>query len=147
MPDKWGRRFFKSAAIVLALFGLFHALSLIQKPAASNDTERQLLDLMANYKFPLPGAVRSMGDLMQGFSLALSLLSLALGAINLAISGQGTAILRRLALINVLWLAAMTVNSLYHWFVIPTGFLVIALVLFALAWVKLPGDGNLPSGG
>lgn len=46
-----------------------------------------------------------MGDLMQGFSLALSLLSLALGAINLAISGQGTAILRRLALINVLWLA------------------------------------------
>jgi len=43
------------------------------------------------------------------------------------------------ALINVLWLAVMTAVSLRYFFVIPTSFLIVALLAFVLAWVKLPG--------
>jgi len=36
----------------------------------------------------------------------------------------------------------MTANSLRYFFVVPTSFLALGLLLFALAWVKLPGEGN-----
>lgn len=59
---------FKAGAVVLLLLGLVHSLSLVQKLAASNETERQLLDLLDNYKFNLVGSHRTMSDLFQGFS-------------------------------------------------------------------------------
>jgi len=62
MTDKWGRRLFKTGAVFLLLLGLVHSLSLFEKPVPANDTERQLLDLMSNYKFNLMGSARSMSD-------------------------------------------------------------------------------------
>jgi hypothetical protein len=48
--------------------------------------------------------------------------------------------LKRLALINAIWLAAMTAISLHYFFAAPTTFLVAALLVFALAWLKLPAE-------
>jgi hypothetical protein len=61
---------------MLVLLGLVHLLSLFTKPAPTNDIERQLLDLMANYKFNLMGSSRSMADLMQGFSISFTVAAL-----------------------------------------------------------------------
>ena len=61
---------FKTGAWTLLLLGAVHSLSLLEKPTPANDAERQLLDLMANYKFNLMGSVRSMADLMRGFSIS-----------------------------------------------------------------------------
>src|SRR5580704_13669872 len=128
MRDKWGRRFFVAGGIWLVLIGLVHALSLIQKQVPANDTERQLLELMTNYKFNLMGSMRSMGELLRGFSFAVML-------------GERDELLKRVALVNVIWLAAMIAVALRYFFVIPISFLAIAVILFVLAWFKLPARG------
>ena len=140
MTDKWGRRLFKTGAAVLVLVGLVHSLSLFEKPVPANDTERQLLDLMANYKFNLMGSARSMADLMRGFSVSFMVAALGLGVLDLLLSRERSGLLKRVALINAIWLAAMTAVSLHYFFVVPTSFLAAALLIFALAWLKLPAE-------
>src|SRR5262245_6234678 len=54
--EKRGRRVFMAGAVLLIVLGLVHSLSLIKARVPSNDTERQLLDLMSNYKFNLMGS-------------------------------------------------------------------------------------------
>jgi hypothetical protein len=133
---------FKTGAVVLVLLGLVHSLSLFGKPFPANDTERQLLDLMANYKFNLMGSARSMADLMRGFSVAFMVAALGLGVLDLLVSRERAGLLKRVALINTIWLAAMTAVSLHYFFAAPTSFLAAALLIFALAWLKLPAEGT-----
>jgi hypothetical protein len=141
MVDKWGRRLFKAGGVVLLLAGLVHSLSLIKRPVPANDTERQLLDLMTNYKFNLMGSVRSMDDLFQGFSIAFMLAALGIGALDLLLWRERPSLLKRVALINTIWLALMTAVSLHYFFAAPTTFLAAALLIFALASLKLPSGG------
>jgi hypothetical protein len=142
MTDKWGRRLFKTGAVWMVLLGLVHSVSLFEKPAAANDTERQLLDLMTHYKFNLMGSSRTMMDLLQGFSVSFMLAALGLGALDLLLARERAGLLKRVALINAIWLVAMTAVSLYYFFALPTAFLVVALVIFSLAWLKLPAEGT-----
>jgi len=125
---------------MLLLLGAVHSLSLIQGPVALNDTERQLLDLMANYKSNIMGTQRSLAELMRGFSIAFMLSVFGLGALDLVLAHERPALLRRVALINVVWLGLMTANSVRYFFIVPTSFLAVTLVIFALAWAKLPAD-------
>jgi hypothetical protein len=141
MTDKWGRRLFTAGAVVLILIGMVHSLSLIGKQVPANDTERQLLDLMSNYKFNLVGSMRSMDNLFRGFSIAFMLAALGIGALDLVLARERAGLLKRLALINAIWLAAMVADSLRYFFVFPTACLVAALLIFALAWLKLPAEG------
>jgi len=141
MTDTWGRRLFKSGGVWLVLTGLVHSLSFLRKPVAANDTERQLLDLMTNYHFSMLGSVRSMSTLMRGFSVAFMLGAFVVGAIALALANEHAGLLKRVALIITLWLVAMTAVSLNYFFVVPTTFLGIGLLLFLLAWIKFPAEG------
>ena len=133
-----GRRVFTAGAILLVILGLVHSLSLIKAPVPSNDTERQLLDLMSNYRFDLMGSQRSMNDMFRGFSISFMLAALVLGLLDLVLRRERTQLLKRIALVNVLWLAAMTGVSLRYFFAAPTSFLVAALLVFLLAWLTLP---------
>jgi len=142
MTDKWGRRLFITGAAVLVLLGLVHSLSLFEKPVSTNDTERQLLDLMDNYKFNLMGSARSMANLLRGFSVSFMVAALGLGVFDLLLARERTGLLKRMALINTIWLAVMTGVSLRYFFAVPTSFLVAALLFFALAWLKLPAEGT-----
>lgn len=139
MNDKWGRRLFVAGAIVLLLLGVVHSLSLFEKPAPANDTEKQLLDLMSNYKFNLMGSIRSMNDLFRGFSISFMAGAIAVGVMDLSLRRESARVLKRAALINMIWLAALTTVSLKYFFAVPTAFLVAALAIFAIAWVKIPG--------
>jgi len=76
MTDLWGRRLFKTGAALLVLIGLVHSLSLLEPMVPKNETEKQLLDLMTNYKFDLMGSIRSMSNLLRGFSIAFMLVLL-----------------------------------------------------------------------
>jgi hypothetical protein len=138
MTDKWGRRLFKTGAVVLVLLGLAHSLSFIENQVPANDTERQLFTLMANYKFDLMGSFRSADDLQRGFSISSMLAAIGLGVFDLLLSGERTGLLKRVALLNTVWLAAMTGVSLYYFFAAPTSFLAAGLLVFAAAWLKLP---------
>ncbi len=140
MTDKWGRRFFKSGGVFLILLGLVHSISFFKKLVPANDTERQLLSLMTSYKFNLMGSLRSMDNLFQGFSVAFMLAALGMGALTLAVSNERASLLKRVALITTIWLAVMTGVSLHYFFPAPTSFLAVALLLFVLAWLRLPGN-------
>ncbi len=140
MTDKWGRRLFAAGAMMLIILGMLHSLSLIETTVPANDTERQLLDLMTNYKFNLMGSMRSMDNLLRGFSISFVVAMLGLGALDLMLSRERTGLLKRLALINAIWMATMTAVSLHYFFVFPTSCLVATLLIFALALVKLPAE-------
>jgi len=140
MLEKWGRRLFISGAVWLVLLGLVHSLSLIGNPQPANATEKQLLDLMSGYRFNLMGSMRSMDELVRGFSISFMLGCLALGCLDWILRRERADLLKRVALVNAVWLAVMTAVSLRYFFAVPTSFLAIALLIFVLAWIRLPAS-------
>jgi hypothetical protein len=142
MTDKWGRRLFKAGAVALLLVGLVHSLSLLRDPVPANDTEKQLLGLMSSYKFNLLGSIRTMAGMLRGFSVSFMLAALGFGVFDLALCSERAGLLKRAALINILWLAAMTAISLHYFFIVPTSFLAATLLLIVAAWLKLPAEGT-----
>ncbi len=138
MNDKWGRRLFKAGAILLLVLGLAHSLSLFGTQAPANDTEKQLQDLVTNYKFNVMGSMRSTDDFLRGFSISFMLGMFGLGALDLLLARERAGLLKHIALINVIWLAVMTAVSVRYFFAAPTSFLAVTLLIFALAWLKLP---------
>jgi hypothetical protein len=142
MNDQWGRRLFKIGAGALLLLGLVHSISFFIPMVAANDTEKQLLDLMANYKFNLMGSMCSMYGLMRGFSISFMLAAFGFAALDFSLSNERSSLLKRIAAINILWLGTMVGVSLYYFFIMPTSFLLAALIIFVLAWVKLPAENT-----
>lgn len=138
MNDAWGRRFFTAGAILLLLIGVVHSTSFFETPRPANDTEKELFTLMRDYHFNLGGSSRSMNDLLRGFSMSFMLAALAFGGLDLVVRRERTGLLKHVALMNALWLAAMIVVSLRYFFIVPTSFLAVTLLAFILAWVKLP---------
>jgi len=141
MTDKWGRRLFKAGAVALLILGLVHSLSLIREKVPANDTEKQLLGLMSSYKFNLMGSIRTMNDLVRGFSISFMLAPLGFALFDLLLFRERAGLLKRAALANIIWLAAMTAVALRYFFNIPTSFLSVTLLIFVLAWLKLPAEG------
>jgi len=140
--ERRGRRLFMAGAILLIVMGLVHSLSLVKAPVPSNDTERQLRDLMSDYKFDLLGSMRSMQNLMTGFSVSFMLAALGLGAVDLSLWREPAELVKRIAIVNTLWLAVMTAVSVRYFFAAPTSFLAAALILFLLATLTLPRTGT-----
>jgi len=140
MTDTWGRRLFTAGGVALVLLGLVHSLSLMEKMVPANDTERQLLELMANYRFSLMGSSRSMDNLLRGFSLSFMFAALGIGTLDLVLARERAGLLKRAALVNTIWLAVMTAVSIRYFFAAPTSCLAVALLIFVFAWIKLPTD-------
>jgi hypothetical protein len=140
MKGKWGRRLFTAGGVALLVLGAIHALSLFVKMVPANDSERQLLGLMSSYKFNLMGSSRSMENLMRGFSITFMLGAWGLGALDLVLVRERLGLLKRVALVNVVWLAVMTAVSMTYFFAAPTFCLTVTLVIFGLAWVQLPAE-------
>ena len=87
-----------------------------------------------------------MAGMLRGFSVSFMLAALGFGVIDLMLSRERAGLLKRMALINIVWLAAMTTVSLRYFFIVPTSFLATTLLIFMLAWLKLPADGTLQRG-
>ena len=141
MNGKWGKRCFTAGSVFLLLLGLVHSLSLIKRLVPANATEKQLLDLMTGYQFNLLGSMRSMDNLLRGFSISFTLGMLAMGGVCLVLRRERAGLLKRVALVNVIWLAAMNAVTLRYFFAVPTAFLAAGLILFVLAWAMLPAEG------
>ena len=66
--------------------------------------------------------------------------ALGMGTLALAVCNERSSLLKRVALVIVIWLAVMTGVSVHYFFPAPTSFLGVALLLFVLAWVSLPDN-------
>ena len=70
------------AVVLQLLTGASHSLSFFVKPIPTSETERQLLELMANYRMDMGAGIhRSMDQLVTALSACFPLLYL-LGALN-----------------------------------------------------------------
>jgi hypothetical protein len=66
-----------ASIIFLILTGLIHALSFIAKPVPANDTEKQMMDLMQNYKMDMgAGFMRTFIQIFNSLSACFTLLCL-----------------------------------------------------------------------
>jgi hypothetical protein len=139
MKDKWGRRLFIAGAVMLVLMSAVHSVSLFQKPIVRNASEKQLTELMTDYRFTVMGSVRTMNDFLRGFSMSFGLATLGFAVLDFSVCRERAQLLKRVALCNAVWLAAMTGISWHYFFAAPTSFLSMALVVFLLASVKLSG--------
>jgi hypothetical protein len=88
MTDKLGGTVFRIGGLVLILLGMAHSLSLFEQPAPANETERQLQNLMSNYKFDLLGSQRTMDNLFRGLSICFIIAAIGLGTMDLVISRE-----------------------------------------------------------
>jgi hypothetical protein len=138
MNDKWGRRLFIAGTVMLIVIAAVHSISLFQKPMARNDSEKQLMELMTNYRFTVMGSVCTMNGFLRGFSISFGLASLGFGVLDFTLRRERAALLTRVALVNVIWLAVMTGVSWHYFFAAPTSFLAATMLIFVLVWVKLP---------
>jgi hypothetical protein len=138
MKNNWGRHLFITGAVLLVLMCAVHSISLFQKPMIRNESERQLEELMTNYRFTIMGSVRTMNDFFRGFSISFGLATLGFAALDFAVCRERAQLLKRVALCNVVWLAAMMAISWRYFFAVPASFLTATLIIFFLAWVKLP---------
>lgn len=142
MTDKWGRRLFKAGAASLLILGVVHSLSLLRDLVPANDTERQLVSLMSNYKFNLMGSARTMADMLRGFSVSFMVAALGFGIFDFSLSTERAGLLKRVALLNIVWLAVMVAVSWRYFFIIPVSFLSATFLIFLLAWLKLPSEAT-----
>lgn len=132
---------FKFACWVCFASAALHMVGHIMGPPAPvNSTEKQLFDLAGSYYFRMPGgAERSMLDFQRGFSLAFSVMFAAFGAVGLIVQkrGQADAVLVR-AVARALALSGLVllVISLTHFFIVPTLFIALMTVSFAVASVS-----------
>ena len=123
---------------MLIVIAAIHSISLFQKPMARNDSEKQLMELMTNYRFTVMGSVRTMNDFLRGFSISFGLASLGFAVLDFTLRRERAALLKRVALVNAIWLAVLTGVSWHYFFAAPTSFLAATMLIFVLAWGKLP---------
>jgi hypothetical protein len=125
-------------AFVTAVVHMVGHIAGPQPPA--NDTERQLLDLATTYHYRLPGgASRSLMNFLDGFSLTFAVFVTALGAIGLAVARRGSDDpLLMMAVARAITVAclAVTLISLWYFFIVPALFVAVVTLCFAFASVS-----------
>lgn len=132
----------KAAIVFQFITGVFHLLSFLNTPVPKNDSEKQLFDLMANYKFDLGiGFHRSMDDLMTSFSIAFTLLLFFSAVLNLFLlkSKLPSGVMKGVILINFfIYLICFIAMEMLTFLppIICTGLIVFALLLSYLLLPK-----------
>ena len=136
MPSRW---LFAAGAWVLIALGLAHLFGHYALVSAEpvDETHRRLLDLMRGYQFDHGhNFLRSTMEILAGFSLAFSVLSLGLGLLDLVVLRHASGwppLLREVATINAGALGILTVLALRYWFPAPFLFLAAAFLCFVTA--------------
>ena len=71
------------AVVVQLLTAFFHSLSFIAKSKPANESEKQLLDLMTNYKMNMGGGIRrNFKSIFTGVSICFTLIFILGAALN-----------------------------------------------------------------
>ncbi len=139
------RKLFATGCWVLIATGLAHSLGHYAMMSAQGDTEaeRQLLSLMrGNAQDMGLGFVRSMFDILAGFSLSFVILPAGMGLLGLLLLrhvGRAPGLLRQAAIVYAGIYGIMTAVALRYWFPAPLLFLAAAFLCFAAAVATAPG--------
>jgi hypothetical protein len=133
------RKLFTAGCIVLIALGVVHLLAhaAMQANQGENDAERQMLSLMRGHRQDLGlGFVRSMSDILNGFSLHFSVASLGMGLCGFVVRRHARAaagLLRQVAIVYAGTYGVLTAIGLRYWFPAPLLFLIGGFACFAAA--------------
>ena len=133
------RRLFTIGCWVLIALGLVHLMGHYGLMTAEGDTEaeRQLLSLMRGNPQDMGlGFVRSMFDIVAGFSLAFSILPVGMGLLGLLLlrhEGRAPGLLRQASIVYAGVYGIMTAVAFRYWFPAPLFFLAAAFLCFVAA--------------
>ena len=139
------RRLFAAGCWVLIATGLVHLVGHYGLMTAQGDTEaeRQLLSSMrANPQDMGLGFLRSMFDIVAGFSLTFVVLPIGMGLLGLVTlrhEGRAPGLLRQASIVYAGVYGIMTAVALRYWFPAPLLFLAAAFLCFAAAVAIAPG--------
>lgn len=125
----------KAGAWALLVTALLHSLSLINKPVGENDTERQLLDLMMNYK--LGGVNRTMYELYFFFSLSLTMFTVFSAALNFMFIRfyMPSVHERKFMTISIIFWTILLIPLAMYTFIIPLGCYTICWLFFLAGYL------------
>lgn len=124
-------------AIIIAqlLTALFHSIGFFVKPKPRNETEKQLLDLMANYRMDMGGGIkRSYKNLFIGVSICFTIIYILGAVLNWYFlrSGISTEVWKGFLLIQLVLYGAVFLFQLRLTFwppIIVTGLVFIFLII------------------
>jgi hypothetical protein len=133
------------AVVFLLLTGLIHSISLFVSPVPANETERQLLNLMMNYKQDMgAGFHKSMWSLFTALSSCFSFVCL-LGGLTIAYLLKKKApisILKGVVGIHLLVFAACFVMIAVFAFLPPIVLTGLVVLLLAIGFFTIPSESE-----
>jgi hypothetical protein len=138
------RKLFTAGCVVLIALGLVHLMGhyMLTTSQGETDAERQLLAMMrANPQDMGLGMLRTMFDIVTGFSLTFSVLPFGMGLLGLVVrahAGVAPGLLRQAAIVYAGTYGVMTGIALRYWFPAPLFFLAAAFLCFAAAVATSP---------
>ena len=140
------RKLFAAGCGVLIALGLVHSMGHYGLMKAQGDTEadKQLLSLMRGNPQDMGlGFVRSMFDLLAGFSLTFVVLPIGMGLLGFVLLGHerhAPGLLRQGSIVYAGVYGIMTGIALRYWFPAPLFFLAAAFLCFAAAVAAAPRE-------
>ena len=138
------RKLFTTGCVVLIALGLVHLLGHYMMTTSQGQTEadRQMLAMMrANPQDMGLGMMRSMFDLVTGFSLTFSVLPIGMGLAGLVVRRHAPAapgLLQQAAIVYAGTYGVMTGVALRYWFPVPLAFIGAACLCFMAAVATAP---------
>jgi len=133
------------AVVLLLLTGAIHSISLFITPTPGNETERQLLGLMANYKLDMgPGFRPTMGNLLTALSSCFTFLWLLAGLTIAYLLKKKVApdILRGVVAINLLVLGASFIVNLIFTFLLPIVLTGLCVLFLGAGLIAIPNSST-----
>ena len=124
----------KTSIVLQFLTAIIHSLSFFNEPQPQNDSEKQLIDLMVNYKMDLgQGFTPTMDNIFMSMSICFTLLYILGGAVNwfLLVKKVPATVLRGMVRINLLIFGIAFTAMLFLTFLPPiicTGLIFISLM-------------------
>jgi hypothetical protein len=140
------RKLFGVGCWVLIATGLVHTLGHYGLVTSQGDTEaeRQLLSLMRGNPQDMGlGFVRTIFDILAGFSLTFVVLPVGMGLVGLLLlrhEGRAPGLLRQAAIAYAGIYGIMTGIAFRYWFPAPLFFMAAAFLCFAAAVAKAPRE-------
>jgi hypothetical protein len=137
------RKLFTAGCFVLIALGLVHLLGhyRLMTGQGDNEQERQLLTMMRSNPQDMGlGTMRTMFDIVAGFSLYFSLSAIGLGLLGLGVrrhAGTGP-LLRQAAIVYAGTFGIITGVAIRYWFPAPLAFIAAAFLCFTAAVATAP---------
>ena len=138
------------AVVFLLLTGAFHSTSLFISPTPQDETERQLLALMASHKLEMgPGFHPTMGNLFTALSSCFTFLCLLAGLTVAYLLKKKVVpdILKGIVVINLLVVGACFIVMAVFTFLPPIVLTGLCVLFLAIGLITIPRGSSIQDGG